>query len=204
MQDLKAKHLFVDCETPYVDRQVLLGHKHGALLSIEEERFRAYEFENGLIRVPGLPTSDRYFNDRVELRRWCPVPTMRVVKIIDSDFSCTFPLGKIHDSINRSIVEFGEGSILKKCNELLAPMFQAIAPIRVELDRLGATSITVVPDEEASEDLRIEEVDGSCYSDHLNVELTLANWSQLPDGIGSKAAWRQLVDSGRPVLRNLN
>jgi hypothetical protein len=202
MQKLTAKCLIVDCKTPYVDRQVLLNYAYGPLFTDEEERFKAYEFENGLIRLPNLPGYDRYFKDRTELWQWKPDRRTSVAEIKEAGFTCDFFPGAIHDSIARSIEEFG--SVPEKYKELLTPLFRVITQLRNELDRLGASSIMVVPDEEASEELRIEEIDASCYSDHIDIQQTLANWRQLPDGAGAKVAWLQLVDSGRPVLRGLD
>lgn len=207
MKSLTVKRLSIYCETHYIDRNVLLGDSEGELYQVEYERLNALEYENGLIRVADLCTNDRFFADRESLLLWKPYNgrlTM-VASVKEDNVTFTASPARLLDSIARSIEQFGADSVPEKYKDLLAPLLQAITQLRSELDRLGATSILVVPDEEASEELRIEETTGCyCYSDHINFELTLANWQQLPDHAGSKAAWGQLVDSGRPILRGLN
>ena len=208
MKALTVKRLSVYCETPYIDRDVLLGNRDGELHQIEYERLNAREYENGLVCVTDLCTNDRYFSDRKSLLLWKPYKgrLTTVASVKETDLTFTQSPARLLDSIARTIADFGVDSVPEKYKELVAPLLDSIAQLRNELDRLGADSIIVVPDEEASEELRIEETTSGryCYSDHINVELTLVNWQQLPDGAGSKIAWSQLVDSGRPVLRGLD
>lgn len=76
--------------------------------------------------------------------------------------------------------------------------------LMAEMQRLGADSMLVVEDTEAPEGLEIKELDGSWFSDQLNISATLVNWRQLPDGAGSHEAWRKLVDSDWSPQLNQN
>lgn len=208
MKKLIVKKLRACCETPYIDRNVLLGNREGELHQVEYESLNVLEYENGLIRVTDLWTSDRYFESRESLLFWKPYKQrkMTVVSVEETDMTFTYSAARLLDSIARSIADFGADSVPEKHKDLLAPLLQDISDLRSELDRLDAKSIIVVPDEEAAEDVRIEEIGSTryCYSDCIDIELTLANWRQMPDSAGAKAAWKHFVDSGRPVLKGLD
>ncbi len=74
--------------------------------------------------------------------------------------------------------------------------------LETQIERLSA-SMEVFESSESPDGLEISE-EGSWVSTDLRVDRTLANWAQLPDGVGTHQAWKYLVDSDWCSKHNYN